>query len=196
MGWMFTEKPKGMSVLGFFEEEFQYDEAERGSQKIIDSHITLHEAYFAIRRERPGQEPVVFAVICLIRHVPRAKNGFTFGYKDLGEAMCGSLYYDCPDRLLDLLTLTDNQDALEWREKCRENNRKRKAKPKLVEGLVIRTSRELEFACFGSTDLFRVLQGGTSPRFVALREGGGEAYCRIRRSTLRHLDWTVAENHV
>lgn len=192
MGWLFTRK-QGMSVLDFFKAEFEWDDAERGSLKIIDSHITLTEAYLACRVERPGQEPVVFAAICLIRHVPRAKNGCTFGYKDMEETM-GPYVYGCPDRLLDLLTPTDDESAQEWREKCREKNRRRKARPRLVKGLVIRMSRELEFACFGSTDLFRVLQGGTSPRFIALREGGGEAYCRIRRSTLRHLDWTVVES--
>lgn len=199
MGWLYTNRKQGISVLDFFKKEFEWDEEGRGSQKIIDSHITLTEAYFAVKWDRPGQEPVVFAAICLIRHVPRAKDGFTFGYKDMDETM-GPCVCDCPDRLLDLLTPTDSQNALKWREKCRENNRKRKAQPKLVEGLVIRMSRKLTFSDFYGrgfeSDTFRLLEskGHPHPRFLALLESGLERECLIPRRTLRQLGYSVAEN--
>lgn len=40
-------------------------------------------------------------------------------------------YYECPNNILDMLDDTDNETALEWRQKCRENNAK--PKPKKIE---------------------------------------------------------------
>jgi len=51
------------------------------------------------------------------------KNGCNFGYKDITESM-GPGFYDCPTSILDLLSPTDNEYAIEWRNKCRENKRK------------------------------------------------------------------------
>lgn len=55
-------------------------------------------------------------------------NGFDFAYKDISEDMEPG-YYDCPQKILDLLSPTDNEYALVWRRKCRE----KLAKPKLSE---------------------------------------------------------------
>lgn len=48
------------------------------------------------------------------------KHGYNFGYKSIDETM-GPGYYDCPRSILNLLTDTDNEYALEWRKNCREN---------------------------------------------------------------------------
>ena len=50
---------------------------------------------------------------------------FNFGYKDMEETM-GPSYYDCPVSILDLLTPTDNEAAIEWRDKCRNKPAKKK----------------------------------------------------------------------
>lgn len=51
--------------------------------------------------------------------------GNIFYYKDMDET-CLPGYYDCPKGILDLLSPTDNEYALEWRKKCRENKEKKK----------------------------------------------------------------------
>lgn len=48
------------------------------------------------------------AVICLTKWNPRAADHMVFGYKDMSETM-GPYNYDCPARILDLLTPTDNE---------------------------------------------------------------------------------------
>lgn len=54
------------------------------------------------------------------------RNGWNFGYKDMSEFM-GPGYYDCPLSILNLLTPTDNECALEWRKKCYEKHNKPKS---------------------------------------------------------------------
>lgn len=44
---------------------------------------------------------------------------FNFAYKDMHETM-GPFQYDCPQKILDLLTPTDNEFANKWREECRK----------------------------------------------------------------------------
>lgn len=52
-------------------------------------------------------------------------HGWNFGYKDMTESM-GPNYYECPKSIIDLLSPTDNEYALEWRKKCIENAEKKK----------------------------------------------------------------------
>ena len=58
------------------------------------------------------------------------------GFKLMDESM-NPFCYDCPDSILDLLTPTDYEESLKWREECRKRNKK----PKLSQlgvGSVIR----------------------------------------------------------
>lgn len=48
------------------------------------------------------------------------KNGFNFGYKIVDETM-GPCNCDCPKAILDLLSDTNDEYALSWRKRCREN---------------------------------------------------------------------------
>ena len=43
--------------------------------------------------------------------------------KTMDETM-GPFYYDCPKRILKMLSPTDNEAALEWRRKCAESGKK------------------------------------------------------------------------
>lgn len=52
-------------------------------------------------------------------------HGFNFGYKDMTESM-GPGYYDCPKSIIDLLSPTENEYAIEWRKKCIENAENKK----------------------------------------------------------------------
>ena len=40
-----------------------------------------------------------------------------FGYKDMSEDMC-PYYFDCPIEILELLSPTENENAIEWRKCC------------------------------------------------------------------------------
>lgn len=62
----------------------------------------------------------IFAVVC-----KTSVEGMEFGYKDMDET-CGPYYFDCPNSILEILSETDNELALEWRKKCREQNEQNK----------------------------------------------------------------------
>lgn len=66
----------------------------------------------------PENERTTFAVIFLTS--TNSRDYFNFSYKDMSENS-GPYKCDCPKGILDLLSPTDNEYALEWRKKCREN---------------------------------------------------------------------------
>ena len=57
-------------------------------------------------------------------------------HKEITEDM-GPFYWECPNNILDMLSETDNENALEWRAKCREFNAQPKPK-KLEDGDKVR----------------------------------------------------------
>lgn len=77
-----------------------------------------------IYEDVPENEREVFAAIILTR--TDLKDYFNFNYKDMDET-CGPCEITCPASILDLLSSTDNEWALQWRQRCRENIAKRKA---------------------------------------------------------------------
>ena len=64
----------------------------------------------------PEEEQTVFGVVFLTKTQMRDYDNFS--YKSMDETY-NPVYYDCPVRILKLLSPTDNPSALEWREKCK-----------------------------------------------------------------------------
>lgn len=73
--------------------------------------------YAAVQNYEAGGPIAVFAVVCLTRWNPKARDGHVFGYKDMDES-CGPYEIRCPAGILDLLTEPVNDHAREWRAKC------------------------------------------------------------------------------
>lgn len=96
--------------------------------------------YYAAVSYTEENETKVYAAVAITSGKIRGENPwFNFGYKAMSED-CGPYYYDCPKTILDLLTPTDNENAVSWREECR----KRLAKPKLSDlpvGTIIKFKR-------------------------------------------------------
>lgn len=90
-----------------------------GKYEVLKSAIKGRVYYAAIRTEEK-----VFAAIYLTS--TNSKDFFNFSYKDMTETMY-PFYFDCPVEILNLLTETNNEYALEWRKKCRENHARKKA---------------------------------------------------------------------
>ena len=83
-----------------------------GDIKVIKASMKGTVYYAACTSTRhPGD---VWAIVCLT-----SLNRGEFGYKDMDETM-HPYYYDCPKAILDLLTPTTNENALKWREMCRQ----------------------------------------------------------------------------
>ena len=121
---------------GYFEEGLN-----TGHYKVVKSAMHGSTYYGAVKplirytgrdeNDNPTYEPLpeeeqnksVFAVVFLTS--VDKKDYFNFSYKDMSETM-GPFYYDCPKSVLDVLSPTDNEDALKWRAKCRERIEKKK----------------------------------------------------------------------
>lgn len=91
-----------------------------------------------IYKDIPDEERKTWAAVFL---TSVDKNDYcNFAYKDMDETV-GPCYYDCPESILKLLSETDSEYALHWREECRkcaaDKARKRKL-TKLAENARIR----------------------------------------------------------
>ncbi len=160
MGWTFTSKGS-LSVREFFEQEFNYDKpAEGKSGKVIACSATWTTAYMAYEIKSPEKGREVIALVCLLRHVPRASDGYTFGYKDMSEDM-GPCEARCPKTILDLLTPTTSEYALNWRKRCQERINKRKTAPKVHKGDLIKFAHPITFRNGETRDALQWQKGST-----------------------------------
>ena len=103
--------------------------------QVLKSAIKGTTYYGAIKQTETNE---VFAVIFLTSI--DMSEYFNFSYKDMDETY-GPYHCDCPKGILDLLTPTDNEYALKWRENCYQNLKiayKRGMLSKLPIGTVIR----------------------------------------------------------
>ena len=89
------------------------------THRVLKSAMVGSTYYAAVRSERKGQEPQVWAAVFLT--CGRTKHdGTEWGYKDMDETM-GPYEDKCPASILALLTPTDSEYAKAWRERCRKN---------------------------------------------------------------------------
>ena len=108
---------------------------------VLKSSMVGNIYYAAVQVKREGVVEQVFATVAITRTY--RKDYYNFSYKDIDETM-GPFFYDCPKRILDLLTPTDDECANRWRKKCREKlqaKREKKTKGTLPIGSVIRFTR-------------------------------------------------------
>lgn len=132
MGWTYDHKPANVSASEYIRGLFR-------EGAVVDIAIVkFREAYVAVRN-KAGE---VYCAVFLLNYAPN--DYFNFGYKDMDETM-HPYVYNCPKRILDLLTPTDNEHALKWREECRKRLAKAASKPKLKTGHYIIFDRPISF---------------------------------------------------
>lgn len=154
MGWTHTHRPKGQSIKDFFIAEFCSNEPDR----ILDCAMVKGTVYMAYKKG----DGRVTAIVCLTNRAPRSH--FNFGYKDMGEIM-GPYQYDCPARILDLLSdPPPNDDAAEWRARCRENLAKPKS-PNIDNGDIVKFKKEISFTDNTKHSTFEVVKSNRKIRF-------------------------------
>ena len=172
MGWTFTNKGS-QTTKEYFEHAFNYDKpAEGRSGKIIRFSATWTTAYMAYEVKVPATDTLpaktdVIAIVCLIRHVPNAVDGYTFGYKDMDESM-GPSESRCPKTILELLTPTDSQYAKDWRARCWEHINKRKNAPKVKAGDWVKFSQPITFSNGDTLDTFNYDKGSRFKRYYGV----------------------------
>ncbi|MGB9847341.1 MAG: DUF6927 domain-containing protein, partial [Desulfotomaculales bacterium] len=82
----------------------------------------------------------------------------------------------------------DDENALRWREKCWENIRKRKARPKLTKGAIIEFAEPVTFRNgLIKKNVFRVVD----PRQLIFECDG--MLCKLRRSILQEKEWKLVQ---
>ena len=94
-----------------------------GRYEVLKSSMVGSTYYAAVKRTKFATETEpelsrVFAAICLTS--TNIKDYYNFSYKDMDES-CGPYQCDCPKGILDLLSPTENEYALQWRQACRDN---------------------------------------------------------------------------
>lgn len=127
MGWTFISKPD--NIKQFFTEMFE-DDGDKIKYKVLDAKIvSLRTLYMAIEKTYPeSKDRDVFGLVVLLDMTSARKEYHNFGYKIIDENAC-PYYFKCPKSILDLLTETQNENALKWRERCREYAMMTKPKP-------------------------------------------------------------------
>ena len=112
MGWAFYNasnyKPNGR-----VDRKKEADETFSEHYTVIESVMVASVHYAAIKNERTG---AVSAAVTLTATANRG-SGSNFGYKGMSENM-GPSDAKCPISILELLTPTDDEYAIKWREKC------------------------------------------------------------------------------
>lgn len=101
--------------------------------RVLKSSMVGKIYYAAIEVSRGGKVEEVFATTAITS--TNMKDYYNFSYKDLDETM-GGCNYDCPVGILNLLTPTDNEYALQWRAECLKQQKKKKEKEDLRKSLV------------------------------------------------------------
>ena len=182
MGWTCALKPKGQSLVRFFKSVGALTwNSPHVRQRVLDTAlINKNEFYAAVESvNSQTQDKRVFALVILIK---RFKNeSYNICWEEMDEDM-GPCYYNCPERILDLLTPTSNQNALEWRRKCREKLDKRGQMPPLKKGTAIKFSSPVKFGYGISVDQL-VVSSTRGSRIYCTNEHGYGKY-RISRQWL------------
>jgi hypothetical protein len=105
MGWWFSEKRFDETIFEFIKRK------EFSGNEVVGMAIKLGEAYVAWK----GVDGKVRAAVVLIDYRTERDR---IGLKILDEDM-GPYYYRCPEKILALLSPTEDQTALRWRDMCR-----------------------------------------------------------------------------
>ena len=120
MGWL-TMPGSSMgghaTAKAYLDAQFTYTrKAEDGSAglRVLASSCPQNRTYYAaVQVKQNDVGGAVFAVVCKVLWNPNRKTGEQFGYKDMDESM-GPCEDNCPRRILDLLTPTESEHAIDW----------------------------------------------------------------------------------
>jgi hypothetical protein len=183
MGWLYMTSLKGhSSPRQYLDAQFTYERADVRSNVLRSALVSMRVYYAAVEQVRIATGArEVWAAICLVRYNPRDREGYIFGYKDMEESM-GPYECDCPASILDMLTPTDAQHALQWRARCRENAAARRAKaarPSPRVGQLIVFDEPLSFADGRSFQRLEVIANPRSHRTVLFRAPSSSSLYRI-----------------
>lgn len=188
MGWLFMEKPT--DVKKYLVNNLTW-ETESKKNTCLDIAMKLNVAYAAVETiDKESGDREVWAAVFLMKYI-RGDDPYNWGYKDLTEC-CGPVEADCPARILDLLTTTNHEYAIEWRRRCRKAIEKKM--PKI--GTRVRFAEPVrfgwgEYACEETE--FTVVRYGKRKKVLRGRDGG---LFRVSRRVWQNREWQAIESAV
>lgn len=179
MGWLYMQSLKGHpGPRQYLDTQFTFERPEARLRVLRSALVKMRTWYAAVEILRPDREREVAALVCLVRYNPRDREGYIFGYKDMDETV-GPYEAECPVAILDLLTPTENANALAWRAKCRAHAAAKSTRPKLRAGQVVVFDAPLRFSDGACLDRLEVVIDPRRPRAVRFRAPGGCGLYRI-----------------
>ncbi|MDF0491487.1 hypothetical protein PX554_25550 [Sphingomonas sp. H39-1-10] len=190
MGWLTMSRYHmggHATAKAYLDAQFTYSRDVDGivkGLKLLASSCPQNRTYYAAAQvmvDGVGKE--VFAIVCKVMWNPRSKTGENFGYKDMDESV-GPYEDNCPAHILDLLTPTDKEYALDWRRRCRANLTRRARK--IEDGDRIKLASALTFSDGHVGDEFIVVKRGRRLSFRDPETRHGYAISRFMER-----DWTV-----
>jgi hypothetical protein len=121
MGWLYMNSLGGFaSPKAYLEDQFTCTNEHKSSRILRSSLVAMRTWYAACEQiDKASGAREVFAIVCLVSYNARSKDGHVFGYKDMTEHM-GPCEANCPAAILALLTPTDHEHAVDWRNRCRK----------------------------------------------------------------------------
>ena len=183
MGWLYMQSLAGFdSPRTYLDDQFTYETETVRSTVLRSALVKMRTYYAAVEQIRPDRPREVFAVVCLVRYNPRDAEGYIFGYKDQTEHM-GPCEAECPASILDLLTPTDAEYAVAWRERCRAVIATRAKSPRLRNGWTLVFEEPIAFTDGSAHTRLEVVIDPHRPRAVRFRPPG-EAGQGPRRAKL------------
>ena len=200
MGWLLMLDLRGFATpRSYLENQLPYVRDDP-RLTVLASSMVGNTYYAACERLEASSQRQVFAVVCPTKTSTGARDGCTFGYKDMTEHM-GPYESECPASILDELTETDSEHALAWRARCRANITQRKllnAKPTPKPGQFIVFDEPMRFSDGRDRTRFEVVPNpkGKTPLF---RDPETRSICRIpafRKRTYRLINPTVTPAQV
>jgi hypothetical protein len=167
----------------YLDARFTYETPGAVSRVLKWALVKMRVYYAAVEsviKETGARE--VFAVVCLVYYNRRDREGYIFGYKDMTESM-GPCEAECPTPILDLLSETGNENAIDWRDRCRQYAAARQSmamKPSPRPGQTIVFDEPLSFSDGNSLKEMRVVVDPRSHRAMLFQDPHSGALYRIR----------------
>ncbi|WP_315922438.1 DUF6927 domain-containing protein [Mesorhizobium sp. SP-1A] len=174
MGWCWGSKP---SNIREWLDKVYSGENYGVKQRCLDAAmVNMSEIYIAVEQTDKYGIKTVVADIMQIKFANEKEDGINYpqmGYNAYGE-QCGVHQINCPQRILDLLTPTDDKTSNEWRRKCRERLEHRASVSKLQAGDYIQFEEPIRFRSGEQRDTFKIRVFNKKKVLVAVSNDTGE----------------------
>lgn len=179
MGWTYQYRAKGTSDREFFEPLLN-----KGSRIIAcNSAGGFHGEFYAAVENSAGEVSVLVALKAWSPH-----EYYNFGYKDMDDT-AGPIMARASQAVLDALTPTTNEHALDFRARAQANLDAKKTRPTLRRGSVIHLNKPVKFANGESYEFFRVGNRGRIEQ--ALTSPDSLYGLRVRFGNFRNYEFNV-----